>query len=234
MDRRENLKVILTGSLATGFLLSTGCTSETNAGDKVKNTQQGYGRTPEEMLHDQKLRSETFFTQKEQKMISTLCDIIIPKDDQSGSATEAGVPEFIEFMVKDYPAFQTPMRGGLMWLENQCFSLFDRSFMDLTDAEKMTIIEQIAYPDQSESSMAFGVTFFNLLRNLTCTGFYTSEMGIKDLGYVGNRANQWDGVPKDVLEKYGLEYDKRTLEICLKIEDQQKIAVWDDEGKLIG
>lgn len=234
MDRRENLKVLLSGTVATGFLLSTGCSP-----DEVKKTDDiltgtGYGRLPQEIEHDKKILSETFFTEKEKDMVSILTDIIIPKDDISESASEAGVPAFIEFMMKDYPSFQTPMRGGLMWLENMSLATFDRSFTELNAEQRIQIIDKIAFPDTAEEDMKFGVKFFNLIRNLTCTGFFTSQTGIKDLGYVGNRPNQWDGVPDDVLKKYGLSYDERTIEVCLKIEDQQKIAEWDSEGNLIG
>jgi hypothetical protein len=232
MDRRENLKVLLTGTVATGFLLSTGCGSEDT--ETAKSVLAGYGRTPEEVLHDQKLMAETFFSEKEKKMVSLLSDIIIPKDDVSGSATEAGVPDFIEFMMKDYPKFQLPMRGGLMWLENLSLSTFDQSFVAITDQQRMELVEKIAWPDTAEEDMQFGVKFFNLMRNLTCSGFFTTEMGIKDIGYVGNRPNQWDGVPEDVLKQFNLSYDEKTLKVCLNIADQQKIAQWDDQGNLIG
>lgn len=232
MDRRENLKVLLTGTVATGFLLSTGCGSEDR--EKAKSVVAGYGRTPEEVLHDQKMSAETFFTEKEKKMVSLLSDIIIPKDEVSGSATDAGVPDFIEFMMKDYPPFQLPMRGGLMWLENLSLATFDQSFLAITDQQRMELVEKIAWPDTADEDMKFGVKFFNLMRNLTCTGFFTTEMGIKDIGYVGNRPNQWDGVPEDVLKQFNLSYDEKTLKVCLNIADQQKIAQWDDQGNLIG
>ena len=234
MDRRENIKLMLSSTLATGFLLSTGCKPEADQ-TSIQHSNIGlYGRTPEEIQHDEEMISNSFFTEKEKNMVAILSDIIIPKDEKSGSATDAGVPDFIEFMMKDYPKFQVPMRGGLMWLENQSTANFDKSFIDLTPEQRISIIDHIAYPDTAEVSMKNGVKFFNLMRNLTSTGFFTSQMGINDLGYVGNRPNQWNGVPDDVLKKYELEYDQRTLDVCLKIEDQSKVAVWDDEGNLVG
>jgi hypothetical protein len=234
MDRRENIKLMLSSTIATGFLLSTGCKPEVDQTSTQLSNIGLYGRTPEEIQHDAEMISNNFFTEKEKKMVAILSDIIIPKDEKSGSATDAGVPDFIEFMMKDYPKFQVPMRGGLMWLENQSTANFDKSFIDLTSEQRVSIIDHIAYPDTAEVSMKNGVKFFNLMRNLTCTGFFTSQMGINDLGYVGNRPNQWNGVPDDVLKKYELEYDQRTLDVCLKIEDQSKVAVWDDEGNLVG
>ena len=234
MDRRENLKVLLAGTLATGFLLSTGCGPEdTKKAENVLGTGL-YGRTPDELIIDKKLMSETFFTDKEKNVVSILADIIIPKDEISGSATESGVVDFIEFMMKDYPKFQLPMRGGLMWLDNLSQSTYAKSFIEISLEERIVLVDKIAYPDTAEPQMKFGVNFFNLVRNLTCTGFYTSKIGIKDIGYEGNRPNQWDGVPDEVLKKYNLSYDQKTLDQCLKIEDQQKIAAWDEAGNLIG
>ena len=111
MDRRENIKVLLAGTVATGFLLSSGCKPDVDT-TTIDTEIKGYGRVPQEILHDKKISSESFFNDKEKKMVTILVDIIIPKDEKSGSATDAGVPDFIEFMMKDYPKFQTPMRGG--------------------------------------------------------------------------------------------------------------------------
>jgi gluconate 2-dehydrogenase gamma chain len=231
MDRRENLKVLLSGTVATGFLLSTGCgPEETKVSEQII---KGYGRTPEELIHDQKILGETFFNDNEKKMVTILSDIIIPKDEKSGSATDAGVPDFIEFMMKDYPKFQVTMRGGLMWLDNLSRKTFDKSFTEISPEQRIQLVDLIAYPDTAAPEMQYGVKFFNLIRNLTCTGFFTTKIGFDDLGYVGNRPNQWDGVPQDVLDKFNLRYDQKTLDVCLKIEDQQKIAQWDDEGNLI-
>ncbi len=234
MDRRENIKLLLTGSIATGFLLGTGC----NPGEKSIDSQDiiptlNYGRTSDEILHDEKMLSEVFFTEKERKMVEILVDIIIPKDEISGSATDAGVPDFIEFMMKDYPNFQLPIRGGLQWLESMSLKRYNQSFTALNEQQRMNIIDEIAWPDKATPEMAYGVRFFNLMRNLTCTGFFTTEMGIKDLDYQGNTPNQWDGVPQEVLDKYGLSYDERTLQICVDIKEQHKIAQWDEEGNLI-
>ncbi len=234
MDRRENLKVLLTGTVATGYLLTTGCSPEDTKKAQEIIGSFSYGRTPEETLVNEKLMADTFFTEREKSMVSIIADIIIPKDDVSGSATESGVPDFIEFMMKDYPKFQLPMRGGLMWLDNLSQATYEKSFLDIREEEKITLIDKIAYPDMADIDMKFGVNFFNLMRNLTCTGFFTSQIGIKDIGYAGNRPNQWDGVPDEVLKKFNLSYDQKTLDQCLRIEDQQKIAVWDDAGNLIG
>lgn len=234
MDRRENIRLLLSGTLATGFLMSIGC----NPGEKIIEVEEAivplnYGRTPEEIIHDNKMKSEVFLTEKERNTIEVLVDIIIPKDNKSGSANDAGVPDFIEFMMNDYPSFQLSMRGGLQWLESYSLKTFNMSFAELNDQQRLKIIDKIAYPDKAEPEMNYGVRFFNLMRNLTCTGFFTSEMGVNDLGYTGNTPNQWDGVPQEVLDRYGLSYDEKLKAVYLKIEDQNKIATWDDDGNLI-
>lgn len=236
MNRRENLKLLFTGSLASGFLLTTGC----NPGTKeIEHTpalegSSGYGRTPEEKLYDERLHSTTFFSEEERKKIEVLVDIIIPSDETSGSANEAGVPDFIEFMMKDMPAYQVPMRGGLKWLDYRADDLFESTFLEISEDQKIQIIDEIAYPDKATSDMEGGVRFFNMIRNLTATGFFTSKIGLDDLGYVGNRPNVWDGVPQEVLAKHGLQYEEKYVPIYLDPQTRNQIAQWDDQGNLVG
>lgn len=235
MNRRENLKLLLAGSFGTGLILS-GCGSET---EKVAHQPAigdfgSYGRTPEEIKHNELLESTTFFTDDEKKKIDVLVDIIIPADDISGSATDAGVPDFIEFMMKDIPDYQTPIRGGLLWLDYKADDLFGKKFLEISQEQRIQIIDEIAYPDKAKPEAQSGVRFFNLLRNLTATGFFTSEEGFKDLGYVGNRPNAWDGVPEEVLAKHGLENDPKYADLYLDITTRGTVAQWDDEGNLVG
>lgn len=235
MNRRENLKLLFTGSLASGFLL-THCSPKDKVEDyspKIMGGTPG-GRTEEEILRDQKLLSETFFTEQERKKLDILVDIIMPADSESGSATEAGVPDFIEFMMKDYPGYQTPMRGGLMWLDNYSNDTYGKTFLELSDKERMEVIDLIAWPEKASPEMKGPVMFFNMLRNLTATGYFTKEMGFKYLGYQGNIPNAWDGVPDEVLKKHGLEYPEKYNSVYLKVEERGTIAQWDDEGNLIG
>ena len=175
-----------------------------------------YDRFAEEKAADEKLMKEKFFTDHELATIAVLSDIIIPADEVSGSATQAGVPDFIEFIVKDKPEFQTPMRGGLRWLDMQMLKLYGKSFKDSKQNEQLALVDAIAYPAKAKPEMKQGVNFFNLMRNLTATGFYSSEMGIKDVGYQGNTPTQWNGVPDDVLKQYGLAYTEKELKECVK------------------
>jgi hypothetical protein len=151
--------------------------------------------------------TEKFFTPHELQTVTVLADIIIPADSRSGSASQAGVPAFIEFMMKDQPRYQTPMRGGIRWVDNKCNKLYGKPFVGCTKAQQIELVDQIAYPEQAKPEMTQGVSFFNLMRGFTATGFFSSKMGIADIGYQGNTPNNWEGVPADVLKQYGLSYD---------------------------
>ena len=214
MDRRKYLKSLIVGTAGTGLLLES-CKTEVKETDK-QMYQPSIDRTAEEKAYEKKLLSEKFFDDHEMKTIAVLADIIIPHDDVSGSATDAGVPDFIEFIVKDMPKHQLPLRGGLRWLDLQALKRFDKDFVSCAEDEQIKIIDDIAYPEHAAPEMSQGVSFFNLMRDLTATGFFTSKIGIADVGYVGNRPNQWDGIPQDVLDKYGVSYDQRTLDISVK------------------
>jgi gluconate 2-dehydrogenase gamma chain len=216
MDRRKYLKTLALGTVSTGALLESCAPGEKSKENTV--AAPTYDRTPEELAYYNKIMAERFFDDHEMKTITVLADIIIPKDEVSGSASDAGVPAFIEFIAKDMPRYQTPLRGGLKWLDLQCMNDHDKTFVESSTEQQLALIDQIAFPEQAKPEMSQGVAFFNTMRDLTATGFFTSEIGIKDLGYLGNRPNQWDGVPKDVLDQYGLKYDERTLAESVKFE----------------
>jgi len=219
MDRRKYLKTLAVGTLSTGVLLE-GCEpAEKKAAVGADIGNAGPDRQPHEMAYYQKLTAEKFFDEHEMKTIAVLSDIIIPKDDVSGSATDAKVPEFIEFIVKDMPHHQVPMRGGLKWLDLQCMKRFEKPFTDCSSQQQIEVVDDIAFPQKASPGMEQGVAFFNRMRDLTATGFFTSQIGVKDLGYAGNRPNRWDGVPQDVLDQYGLAYDEKTLREAVKHEE---------------
>jgi hypothetical protein len=204
------------GAVGAGLLVQSCDTEKTQtAQPTVKST---IDRTPAELAREQKLRAEKFFDDHEMATIAVLVDIIIPKDDVSGSATDAGVPDFIEFIVKDKPEHQTPLRGGLRWLDVQCMKRYGKTFVDCADEQRIEIVDEIAFPELAKPEMQQGVAFFNRMRDLTATGFFTSKIGIEDLGYMGNQPNQWDGVPQEVLDQYGLKYDERTLAESVKFD----------------
>ena len=146
----------------------------------------------------------SFFDEHERLTLILLADIIIPKDDVSGSASDAKVIDFIDFIVKDIPDHQVPMRGGLKWLDLQCLNRYGHSFIASSSQQQLEMVTEIAYPLKAKPEMHQGAVFFSRMRDLTATGFYTSKIGIKDIGYVGNTPGKWEGVPQDVLAQYNL------------------------------
>ena len=196
----------------------SGCQTDTQ-GKKQKNLNLNYDRAKEELEREkQLLEQEDFFTEEEMATITMLADIIIPKDEVSGSASDAKVPDFVAFIVKDMPAHQIPMRGGLRWLDVQCLNRFNQPFRECSKNQQVEMVDLIAYPRRAKPEMSQGVAFFNRLRNLVASGFYTSEMGVADLGYKGNTPNQWNGVPDDVLKQYGLAYTEKELKECVRFD----------------
>ena len=215
MDRRKSIKALVVGTVATGVVVQA-CKSSDDKKLAADAEALLADRMQEEKDHLKKVEAEPdFFTAHELATITVLSDIIVPKDAISGSATEAKVPEFIAFIVKDMPEHQTPMRGGLRWLDMQCFKQFDKAFVDCSAADQIKMVDQIAYPEKADPNNKQDVTFFNLMRDLTLTGFYTSEIGVKDLGYAGNVPNKWNGVPVEVLKEKGLAYTDKENKECV-------------------
>jgi hypothetical protein len=216
MDRRHSIKALVIGTVGSGVLIEACKTSDKKAVAASPDATVDAWRMDEEKKYLKKIEDgDKFFTPHEMATITVLGDIIMPKDNVSGSASEAKVPDFIEFIVKDMPGHQTPMRGGLRWLDVQSFKQFDKAFVDCDAKQQIALVDQIAYPKKAKPEMMQGVAFFTLIRNLVTTGFYTSEMGVKDLGYMGNTPNMWNGVPDDVLKQYGYAYTDKELKECM-------------------
>ena len=206
MNRRDSLKALGIGTISASALLA-GCKPGTENKSTADDTKvDATGRQDFEVARDKELlSSKKFFDDREMATITILANLIIPKDSKSGSASDAKVPDFIEFIVKDEPQHQLPMKGGLRWLDVQCLNRYNNDFKDCTSTQQNEILQEIAYPMKFKPEMQSGVTFFNKMRDLTAIGFFTSKMGIEDLGYKGNSPGKWEGVPDDVLKQYGLE-----------------------------
>jgi len=158
-----------------------------------------------------------FFTAHEWRTVRILVDYIIPRDDVSGSATDAKVAEYMDFLLAEKdanPATQTAMRGGLAWVDTESQKRFGKTFIDASDAQRRQILDDVAYPQKAPPSMSYGVAFFNRLRDMTASGFYSSAIGWKDLQYIGNVFNPaYDGCPPAALEKLGVSYDVMTTRV---------------------
>ncbi len=239
MDRRESIKSLLIGTLAGGTVVS-GCTpiSKDQKGN-LENVSSGieaagqYGRTPSEKRRDKELNEEIYFTDDELSDISVLCDLILPPGKGYVSAGEAEVPEFIEFIAKDIQEFKIPLRGGLMWLNSYANRRFGFKFSSCELYQQKQILDEIAYPESTTLELQPGITFFSLMRNLTLTGFYTSQEGIKELNYQGNIANVWNGVPEEILAEHDVDYDEEWLAKCINQDTRNIQAEWDEDGNLI-
>lgn len=220
MDRRKSLKLLATGAIAMPAVID-GCTPNDKKTEAAAEPTFNLDRNPAELKREKALLAqEKFFTPEEMATITVLGDIIIPKDAVSGSASDAKVPEFIEFIVKDMPRHQLPLRGGLRWLDMQCLNRYEKAFKDCTPQQQIEMVDMIAYPAKAKPEMSQGVEFFKLMRNLTATGFYTSEIGVKDIGYAGNSPTQWNGVPADVLKQYNKAYTEKELKECVSFDQK--------------
>jgi len=217
IGRRDALKLIGAAPLAFGFGAGVLGEATTYAAEAVKATAKGVAYKPK------------FFTPFEWQAVRILVDLIIPKDERSGSATDAGVPEFMDYLMNDptdsdtsREARQTAMRGGLAWINSICARRFGHDFVACTDAERTALLDEIAYfkghdEEEEEAEMRepkhlmvhihHGPSFFNSFRDLTASGFWSSKMGIADLGYTGNTfVAEWTGgAPREVLVRLGVD-----------------------------
>ena len=196
MKRRDILKILLAAPAATFSW------TEAEAAQAAASAQAARAATTAKPFVPK------FFTATEFKLVRTLADIIIPKDERSGSASDAGVPEFMDFMMIDQPTRQIAMRGGLAWLDSECQERFDKTFLDCIETERTAVLDDIAWPGKARPELSHGVAFFNSFRDLTASGFWTTRMGIDDLQYMGNRSvARWNGCPPEALKKLGVSYE---------------------------
>ena len=165
-----------------------------------------------------------FFTSHEYRTVRVLVDYIIPRDDRSGSATDAGVPQYLDFVLSDQTpppgppnptrrfyvaptAAQINVRGGLAWLDTECARRFGagKTFLTSSDTQRRQVLDDIAWPAKARPELSHGVAFFTRMRDMTAAGFFSSKMGVQDLRYMGNIPMAgWNGCPPEVIAKLGL------------------------------
>jgi len=150
-----------------------------------------------------------FFSAHEDATVRILVDMIIPRDERSGSATEARVPEFMDYMLAEASERnRVEMHGGLAWLDTECRTRFSADFANCTDAQRKQVLDDISWPARARPELSHGVAFFNSFRDLTASGFFSSQMGWQDVRYIGNVFNpNWNGCPPEVLHQLGVSYD---------------------------
>jgi hypothetical protein len=205
LSRRDALKLLASGTAAGAF----GITEDTRlrAAEVARAVADGVAAP----------YAPKFFTPHEWATVRVLADYIIPRDERSGSATDAGAPEFIDFVLADQtPApgrmapsnAQVAMRGGLAWLDGECRKRFARTFLQAGDAERRQLLDDIAWPGKARAEMRPGVAFFNRMRDMTASGFFSSRMGVRDVRYLGNTfVTEWKGCPPEALKHVGVSAD---------------------------
>ncbi len=129
-----------------------------------------------------------FFSAHAYQTLRSLCQTIIPPDEKGGGALEAGAPEFTDLLTSENQEYQLTLGGGLAWLDSTCNDRYGKVFLECAAAQQTEVLDQIAYRENARKDPALGpgVKFFSLLRDLTADGFFTSEIGIKYLEYIGN------------------------------------------------
>ena len=235
MDRRKSIQTIILGASASAVAFH-GCRTENSASElPVVEETNYFGRTPEELERLEKLNAEQLFNAHEMETIATLSTVILPPKEPHGGPIEADVPEFIEFMGKDIPEMQMTLLGGLMWLDHASNTEFGVEFKSATLEQQQQICDKICWhdPEIPLDDQPLEIQFFALMRNLVVCGYYTSKVGIADLGYKGNMPNVWDGVPQDVLDQHGVAYDPEWIAKCVDQSKRNVTAEWDENGNLL-
>lgn len=199
-ERRDILKLMTTMPVAALVSLSPLASGVANAMPQRSAVQSNPAGYQPKVLNPHEWRT-----------IRILSDLIIPADERSCSASEAGVPEFIDdWLSVKRGDLLDEIRGGLTWLDMQSNRSFRYDFTDVSTARQKQILDRIAYPEKAAPEEASAVAFFNTLRDLVVSGFFTSRQGIRDLPYIGNQPQkQWNGCPPQVMAKLGLGGSKR-------------------------
>lgn len=226
LSRRTALKVLAAGAAGAATLPAAGCVPPEPVLESLEETAEGAtSPAPEPMpatgnplaagtptdpdLINPVVPWDGVLTEEELRTIGSLCDVIIPEDEGSPSATAVGAHDFVnEWVSAPYEGNQRDLvivRGGITWLNVEAGRRFGREFADLSLAEKQAICDDIAYAPRAGPEHRAAARFFDKIRDLTATAFYTTPEGMSDLGYVGNLPmSQFDGPPREVLERLGL------------------------------
>ena len=237
MKRRDSIKTMFLGSIGASLTLNSCITTE----DKVMLDQvwkYNYGRTYEELKWDYKVLTGKFFSDSELKTIEKIANIILPPNEK-GNIKDAGVVELFEIIAKD---FSTPahdeygekvLRRGLNVFDKICNERFGVNLINCSDDQIKSVFDSIAFNDNKDEGLQEAIRLFAVYRGMVLTGYFTSEVGINDLGYKGNTPNVWDGVPDDVLKDYSVSYDEEWISRCVDQSKRNDLAEWDDDGNLL-
>ena len=204
MNRRNTIKALGLGAISATTILEA-CNTNPAKAPLTDHAVDTTGRQDFEVARDRSIAAQTFFDAHEMATIVILADIIIPKDQHSGSATDAGVPEFMDFMMIDQPRRQIAMRGGLAMIDRLAIERFGKRFVSGSDRERRSLLDEITYTTNPDRGLTQAIAFFNSFRDLTASGFWSTKMGVADLQYQGNVfVSEWNGCPDAALKKLGV------------------------------
>ena len=202
LNRRDALKVLGVAPLA-GML-------DWSAPSVERTTRMVAALHAEESAGEAAAYAPKFFSSHEWRTVRVLADIVIPKDERSGSATDAKAPEFMDFMLAEKDATENAkvsMRGGLAWLDSEMRRRFGTDFLSSSNANRRAVLDDIAYPKKVSPELRRGSQWFDRFRNNVGAAFFSSAMGWQDLRYMGNVFNPaWNGCPKAATDKLGVSY----------------------------
>lgn len=198
IHRRDLLKALAAAPAAGGLHLTSAMAQQAHQHAQESREAEAQGEPA----------ALKFFTEDEFKTARILADLILPADDRSPSASQVGVPEFMDFIMTDMPYLQTGMRGGLSALDFECQKRFGLPFRECDDPQRTALLDDIAWPAKAKPELSQLASFFSAFRDLTASGFWTTKAGMEDLQYLGNTfVDEWTGCPPEALKKLGVEYD---------------------------
>ncbi len=189
MTRRNILKTLSVGIAATSVLSVIPAEAAEHAHEMI---------VAEQAASPTGTYAPKFFVPRQWKMLQQLCQTIIPPDEHSGGAIEAGAPEWIDLVTSENEWYQRDLSGGMVWLDAQCGARYGTGFLESAPEQQKEILDLIAYRKNAKAdpSLQIGVEFFSQLRELAMDGYFTSEIGVKDLDYRGNKfLKNWTGCP---------------------------------------
>src|SRR5882724_6091114 len=195
ITRRESIKWVVAASATASLLITRGF--------GASGAVRGYGQDPK-LLETYKPGDlwPLTFTKDQRRTAGVLCDVIIPADDKSPSATQLSVHDFIdEWISAPYPRQQEDRKAildGLSWLDGESKKRFKKAFLDLTDDQRRQICDEICFEQKAKPAFKKAAQFFARFRDLTAGGFYTTPEGMKDIQYLGNvPLTKFDGPPPE-------------------------------------
>ena len=205
IDRRTAIKWMLAASATLAI-----DPQFTRADAAATPSGRGYGSDPDILRHYKpgELWPLTL-TDAQRRTAAALCDVIIPADEFSPAASAVGVVDFIdEWISAPYPkqrADREVVLPGLAWIDEEAHKRFGRGFAELAATQHAAICDDICHEPRAKDEYKAAARFFDRVRDLTAEGFYTTDAGMKDLGYVGNvPMAKFDGPPPEVLKHLGL------------------------------